>query len=98
MVKNLPATQKTWVGKILLRKEQLPTPAVLPGEPHGQRSLVGYKRVGHDSATKQQQQKLKTVGSGFLGSAHLLNTREITRGTKPQWLANWLPLKSFFLC
>ena len=63
--------------------------------PSPQRSLVGYKTVGHDSATKQQQ-KLKTVGSGLLGSAHLLNTREITRGIKPQWLANWLPLKSFF--
>ena len=62
--------------------------------PSPQRSLVGYKRVGHDSATKQQ--KLKTVGSGLLESPHLLNTREITRGIKPQWLANWLPLKSFF--
>ena len=39
-------------------REQLPTPTVLPGEFHGQRSLVGYsqsiasQRVGHDSATK----------------------------------------------
>ena len=46
MVKNLPAMQETgsdpWVEKIPWRKEWLPTPAFLPGESHGQRSLVGY--------------------------------------------------------
>ena len=40
------------VGKIPWRKEWLPTPVVLPGESHGQRSLVGNsplgRRVGHD--------------------------------------------------
>ena len=38
-----------------------PTPVLLPGKSHGQRSLVdcspwGHKRVGHDLASKQQQQ------------------------------------------
>ena len=42
MVKSLPAMQETWVGKILWRREWLPTPVSLPGESHGQRSLVGY--------------------------------------------------------
>ena len=46
MVKNLPAMQETWVqflvGKIPWRKEWQPTPVFLPGESHGQRSLVGY--------------------------------------------------------
>ena len=46
MVKKLPALQKTgldpWVGKIPWRKEWLLTPVFLPGEFHGQRSLVGY--------------------------------------------------------
>ena len=46
MVKNLPAMQETgfdpWVEKITWRKEWLPTPAFLPGESHGQRSLAGY--------------------------------------------------------
>jgi len=42
LVKNLPAMQRTWVGKILWRRERLPTPVFLPGESHGQRSLVGY--------------------------------------------------------
>ena len=35
-----------WGGKIPWRREWLPTPAFLPGEPHGQRSLVGYSPWG----------------------------------------------------
>ena len=31
-----------WVGKITWIGEWLPTPVFLPGEFHGQRSLVGY--------------------------------------------------------
>ena len=32
----------TWVEKIPWRRAWLPTPVFLPGEPHRQRSLVGY--------------------------------------------------------
>ena len=31
-----------WVRKIPWRRKQQPTPVFLPGESHGQRSLVGY--------------------------------------------------------
>ena len=56
MVKNLPAMQETgfnpWVEKIPWSRKWLPTPVFLPGEFHGQRSLVGYSpwgcRVRHD--------------------------------------------------
>ena len=49
-----------WVGKVPWRRKWHPTPVFLPGEFHGQRSLVGYspwgpKRVGHDLVTKQLQ-------------------------------------------
>ena len=41
-----------WVRRILWRRAWKPTPVYLPGESHGQRSLVGYGpwglRVGHD--------------------------------------------------
>ena len=44
MVKNLPAFRRSgfdpWVGKIPWRSDWLPTPVFLPGEFHGQRSLV----------------------------------------------------------
>ena len=50
MVKNLPAMQETrfnpWIRKIPWRSEWLPTPILLPGEFHGQRSLVGYSPWG----------------------------------------------------
>ena len=50
MVKNLSAMQGTqvqsWVGKIPWRREWLPTAVFLPGESHGQRSLVGYRPWG----------------------------------------------------
>ena len=35
-----------WVGKIPWRRAWQPTPVFLPGEPHGQRSLVGYSPWG----------------------------------------------------
>ena len=45
-VKNLPAVQETRVQSLVreypLEREWLPTPVFLPGELHGQRSLVGY--------------------------------------------------------
>ena len=36
----------SWVGKIPWRKERQPIPVFLPGESHGQRSLVGYSPCG----------------------------------------------------
>ena len=55
MVKNLPAMQATpglIPGSTLSqedpwRREWQPTPVLLPGEFHGQRSLVGYSPWGH---------------------------------------------------
>ena len=46
-VKNLPAMQETWVGKIPWRREWLAIPVFLPGKSHEQRSLVGYSPWGH---------------------------------------------------
>ena len=50
-VKNLPAMQETRVQFLgwedLLEKETATTPEFLPGEFHGQRSLVGYSPWGH---------------------------------------------------
>ena len=36
-----------WVGKIPWRRAWQPTPVFLPGESQGQRSLTGYRPVGH---------------------------------------------------
>ena len=51
-VKNLPAMQETQIEKSPWRREWIPTPALLPGESHGERSLVGFspwnRSVEHD--------------------------------------------------
>ena len=50
MVKNLLQCRRlgfgSWVGEILWRREWLPTLIFLPGEFHGQRSLVCYSQWG----------------------------------------------------
>ena len=65
MVQNLPAMKETqvqslglnwdWVsGKVPWRRKWQPTPVFLPGESHGQRSLVGYSPWGRqDSQTAE---------------------------------------------
>ena len=59
MVKNLLQCRRSrldpWVGKSPWRREWLPAPVFLPGEFHGQRSLVGYSPWGHkESGTTGQ--------------------------------------------
>ena len=44
-----------WVRKIPWRNEWLPTPILLPGESHGQRSLVGYNPWGHKESDMTEQ-------------------------------------------
>ena len=49
-VKRLPTMWETWVRPLgqedPLEKERQPTPVLLPGKSHGQRSLVGYRLWG----------------------------------------------------
>ena len=51
MVKNLPAMQENWVQPLgwedPLEKDMATHSVFLPGEFHGQRSLVGYSPWGH---------------------------------------------------
>ena len=39
-----------WVRRIPWRRAWQPTPVFLPGEPHGQRSLVGYSPWIHQES------------------------------------------------
>ena len=54
MVKNLPAMQETQVQSLgwedPLEKGWQPTPVFLPGESHGQRSLIGYSPWGREES------------------------------------------------
>ena len=59
MVKNLPAIQETRICSLgqedSLEKGILPTPVFLPGEFHGQRSLVGYSPCCHEELDTAEQ-------------------------------------------
>ena len=55
-----------WVEKISWSRKCQPTPVILPGKFHGQRSLAGYcswgrKRLRHNWTTKQQKQSSNQV-------------------------------------
>ena len=87
--------QETWVRSLgwenPCRREWQPTPVFLPGESHGQKSLVGYivhgvARVGHDLSTNPPpsciaaQPSCKGLGSSFKNRDH----------TSPTYLAGLL--------
>ena len=51
MIKNMPAVRETWVRSLdledPLRRKWQPIPVFLPGEFHGQRSLMRYNPWDH---------------------------------------------------
>ena len=66
----MPAVQETLVLSLgqedPLRREWLPTPVFLPGECHGQRSLVGYNAWGckESDSTERHLTRLETKTKG----------------------------------
>ena len=56
-----------WVRKIPWKRAQQPTPLILPGESHGQRSLIGYSPKGH------KKPESTSVGLKLSPLAHFLN-------------------------
>ena len=67
----------SWVRKISWRKNWQPTPVFLPGEPHGQRSLVGYSPWGLQRVRHNWSELARTHGVRWnispspLQSAHM---------------------------
>ena len=65
MVKQLPAMQETWVRslgwKYPWRRKWQPTLVFLPGEFHGQRSLVGYRPYGSKESNTTEQLILSLI-------------------------------------
>ena len=44
-----------WVGKIPWKRKLEPTPVLLPGKSHKQRSLVSYSPWGHNESDTTEQ-------------------------------------------
>ena len=72
MAKYPPAMQETqvqsWVTKISSRREWQPSPVFLPGEPHGQRSLVGFSPRGHKESDTTEQLTPSILGGSSVSS------------------------------
>ena len=66
MVRNPPAVWETWVPswdrKIPWRRERQPIPVFMPGESHGQGSLVGYSAWGRKESDITEQLSLSFHG------------------------------------
>ena len=58
-LKRLPTMRETWVRSLgredPLEKEMVTTPVFLPGESHGQRSLVGYSPRGRTISDRAEE-------------------------------------------
>ena len=50
----------SWVRKIPCRRQWQPTPVLLPGEFHGQRSLAGYSPLGHKESDTTERLSTRT--------------------------------------
>ena len=81
-VKNLPAMQMTWVGRIPWRRAQQPSPVFLLGEFHGQGSLMGYSPLGHKGSYTTERltrfspsycEQSRTSPSGLVSGAKFLS-------------------------
>ena len=55
-----------WIRKILWRRKWQPTPVLLPGKSHGQRSEVGYSPRGHKESDTTE--RLHFTNAGDTGS------------------------------
>ena len=63
LIKNPPAMQETWVGKIPWRRERLPTPVFWPGEFHGLYSPCGRKELDRTERLSPAPQQLNNARS-----------------------------------
>ena len=94
MVKNLPAMQETRVYSIgqedfPVRKWQ-PTPVFLPGEFHGQRTLVGYSSWGHTESDTTEQLTLMLTLKKLLSLMGGYQKGQDCEVTLQQSLLHWL--------
>ena len=79
-----------WVGKILWKREWLSIPVFLPGEFHGQRSLVGYSPWSHKELDITEQLTLSLHFQIMLDSLSPLWETELAVGKSwTLWDLRW---------
>ena len=90
-VKCLPTMQETWVGKIPWRRQWHPTPVLLPGKSHGQRSVVGYSPWCHKESDMTERLHYTTY-QGLGDSTQLASKKSIiclNSFFKKRWISSF---------
>ena len=86
LVKNPPQCGRPgfdlWFGKIPWRRERLPSLVFLPGESHGQRSLVSYSPWYHQESDTTERLTLSTH-RGLSLACGLVSSCQVTWATDP---------------
>ena len=83
-----------WVGKIPWRRKWEPTPVFLPGEFHGQRSLVGYSPWGCKESDTTERLNTQAWEQG----TERLNTQAWEQGTVSTSDFSLSPLHCNYCC
>ena len=77
-----------WVRKIPCKRAWQPTPVSLPGESHGQRSLVGYSswdhKEGHDWAKSTAHISDRRLISKYLRNSYNSNKLNLEKAEEPE--------------
>ena len=86
-----------WVRKIPWRRKWLPTPVVLPGKSHGQRSLASYSLWGHKQSNMTYQPSMHPINVMLLNHHEtipylLLHGKSVFHETGPWCQKGWEPL------
>ena len=89
-----------WVGKIPWRRKWQPTPILLPGKNHGQRSLVGYSPWGHKESDATEQLLFHFQGGRLIArrTNHMIRRLKLSvsssdlHGGKRGWKFNQWPM------
>ena len=73
----------TWVRTIPWGRARQPTPVSLPGESHGQRSLVGYSPWSHKELDTTEQLTLSHFRDGQRGLQRLSSQPKVVKAVSP---------------
>ena len=87
-------TWASWARKIPWRRAWQPTAVFLPGESHGQRSLMGYSPWGHKESDTTERLNSNIPGVTILWTAgqHQYGVCDVTSSLK-RWPLNALGLR-----
>ena len=83
-----------WVGKIPWERKWQPTPAFLPGQPHGQRSLTGYSPWGHEELDMTEHKSIWNTCFSDHSLPALPNPGWVLQRSEPTWSKAGFPIST----